>query len=185
MVGCPAAAGETCRLGPLLNGGEHALWDCRVLRVWDSRGQWLWQHETSRVNDGRKTSTQRRGNREAVPGEIGDLQDRAARLERFSERIPGASALAILAIKAPSLELCWQFSQLKNVTAPTRARIYRSLAGGPGVGGLGVVLGAGYTPEGCDREPEGFLALLGKVPQNFFLSIDNAAFPHGAVRGRP
>src|SRR5690348_3049935 len=43
---------------------------------------------------------------------------------------PGASARGVVQIKASSDQLCWQFTGLKNVAAPTRARIYRSLAGG-------------------------------------------------------
>jgi hypothetical protein len=97
---------------------------------------------------------------------------------------PGGSARAILSIKAPTTELCWNFSALKNVASPTRARIYRSLSGGPGVG-PGVVFAPTYKPAGCTRQAAVFLGLLGKVPENFFVSIDNAQFPHGAVRGRP
>jgi hypothetical protein len=97
---------------------------------------------------------------------------------------PNGSALGIVSIKAPTSELCWQFSQLKNIGAPTRVRIYRSLAGGPGVG-AGITLGSTYKPASCVHEPPVFLGLLGKSPKNFFLSIDTARFPRGAVRGRP
>ena len=90
----------------------------------------------------------------------------------------------MISVKAPTLELCWQFSQLKNVASPTAARIYRSLSGGPPQGS-GVPLGEGYTPTGCTREPAIFLGLLSEHPQNFFVAIDNAQFPQGAVRGRP
>jgi hypothetical protein len=97
---------------------------------------------------------------------------------------PHASALAILTVKAPTHELCWEFSNLKNVSAPTAARIYRSLAGGPPLGS-GVPLGSAYKPSGCLAEPPVFLGLLGAHPKNFYLAIDNAQYPKGAVRGRP
>ncbi|HEX4187805.1 MAG TPA: CHRD domain-containing protein [Solirubrobacteraceae bacterium] len=97
---------------------------------------------------------------------------------------PNGSALAIVTVKAPTHELCWEFSNLKNVSAPTAARIYRSLAGGPPPGS-GVPLGSPYKPSGCRAEPAVFLGLLGSHPQNFYLAIDNAGYPKGAVRGRP
>jgi hypothetical protein len=97
---------------------------------------------------------------------------------------PNGSALGILRIKASSSELCWQLSQLKNVEAPTSVRIYRSLAGGSGVG-AGITLGSTFKPASCVHEPPVLLGLLGKTPKNFFLSVDSARFPHGAVRGRP
>ncbi len=97
---------------------------------------------------------------------------------------PNGSGLAIITIKAPGRELCWDFSQLKNVASPTAARIYRSLAGGPPLGS-GVPFGASYKASGCVREPAVFLGLLGDHPQNFYVAIDNAQFPKGAVRGRP
>jgi hypothetical protein len=97
---------------------------------------------------------------------------------------PHGSGLAILTVKAPSSELCWEFSKLKNVAAPVAARIYRSLAGGPPLSS-GVSLGASYKTSSCSREPAIFLGLLGAHPKNFYVAIDNAQFPKGAVRGRP
>jgi len=97
---------------------------------------------------------------------------------------PNGSGLAVITVKAPSNELCWNFSQLKNVASPTAARIYRSLAGGPPLGS-GVPFGASYAASGCVKEPAVFLGLLGSHPQNFYLAIDNTQFPKGAVRGRP
>jgi hypothetical protein len=97
---------------------------------------------------------------------------------------PNGSGLAILTVKAPSSELCWEFSKLKNVATPVAARIYRSLAGGPPLGS-GVSLGASYKASACSREPAIFLGLLGAHPTNFYVAIDTARFPKGAVRGRP
>jgi hypothetical protein len=98
--------------------------------------------------------------------------------------VRNGSGLAVITVKAPSRELCWEFSKLKNVASPTAARIYRSLAGGPPLGS-GVPFGASYVASGCVHEPAVFLGLLGKRPQNFYVAVDNARFPNGAVRGRP
>jgi hypothetical protein len=97
---------------------------------------------------------------------------------------PHGFGVAVITVKAPSSELCWEFSKLKHVTSPTAARIYRSLAGGPPVAS-GVPLGSSYKASGCVHEPAVFLGLLGDHPQNFYVAIDNAQFPKGAVRGRP
>jgi hypothetical protein len=97
---------------------------------------------------------------------------------------PKGSGLAIISVRAPSSELCWDFSQLKNVASPTAARIYRSLAGGPPLTS-GVLFGVPYKASGCVHEPAVFLGLLGAHPQNFYVAIDNVQFPMGAVRGRP
>jgi CHRD domain len=97
---------------------------------------------------------------------------------------PNGSGVAIITVKAPGRELCWEFLRLKNVASPTAARIYRSLAGGPPLSS-GVPFGASYKASGCVSEPAVFLGLLGAHPQNFYVAIDNAQFPKGAVRGRP
>jgi hypothetical protein len=94
------------------------------------------------------------------------------------------SGLATISVKAPTDELCWKFLRLKNVASPTAARIYRSLAGGAPLGS-GVPFGAAHKLSGCVHEPGVFLGLLGAHPQNFYVAIDNAQFPKGAVRGRP
>ena len=97
---------------------------------------------------------------------------------------PQGFGIAVISVKAPSGELCWEFSKLKHVASPTAARIYRSLAGGPPLT-PGVPLGSSYKTSGCVHEPAVFLGLLGAHPQNFYVAIDNAQFPKGAVRGRP
>jgi|GEM_PF-6669809 len=143
---------------------------------------------------GTTSSTQASASHANVPGatEIGTPPAVKSVTYRFNlsgangspKGAPSASDLATLSINARTLELCWQFAQPKNVASPTRVRIYRSLAGGPGVG-AGVTLASPYKSAGCVHEPAVFLGLLGKAPGNFFLSIDNAQFPRGAVRGRP
>lgn len=95
---------------------------------------------------------------------------------------PKGSGLAVISINAPRLELCWQFSQLKNVTAPTVARIYR--LAGPTTWRYGYKLGGTFKPSGCLHENWIFLGFLGAKPQQFYVSIHTAQFPGGAVRGQ-
>jgi hypothetical protein len=106
-------------------------------------------------------------------------------LSGVSEGFSGASngsAFAVVGIKASTLEICWQFSNLKNVTAPTAAYIYRRVSIFSGKGGRR--LAVPYSSSGCTHWPEIALRLLGAKPKQFWLSIHTARFPGGAVRGQ-
>jgi hypothetical protein len=93
-----------------------------------------------------------------------------------------ASGLAVISVNASSNELCWRFSQLKNVGSPTVARIY--LAAGPGSYLYGTPLGHPFKAAGCLPKNPIFLGFLGARPLEFYVSIHNAQFPGGVVRGQ-
>ncbi|MGA2319430.1 MAG: CHRD domain-containing protein [Solirubrobacteraceae bacterium] len=95
--------------------------------------------------------------------------------------VPDGYARAVLRIEVARRELCWSFSRLQNVTAPTTARVYRNPSGTSVE--PGVRLSATYRPSGCAREPAAFLGLLALHPLNFYLRIDSVRYPNGAVRG--
>jgi hypothetical protein len=92
---------------------------------------------------------------------------------------PSGSGLAVITIDIFHGQLCWKFSQVKNVTAPTQARVFRSFPGDPGL-----PLGRAYRPSGCVLEPRVLLELLGAHPHGFYVGIDSTQFRAGAVRGR-
>jgi CHRD domain len=94
------------------------------------------------------------------------------------------SGLAIISLNPSSGELCWKFSQLSNVTAPTKARIYHNHPGTPNTR-EGFPLGLTYEPSGCIVGPPSLLKPLQAHPQSFYLSVETAQFPRGAgaVRG--
>ncbi len=93
-----------------------------------------------------------------------------------------ASGIAVISVNAATNELCWKFSQLQNVTAPTVARVYRSepLSSGR----YGFELGHKFTLSGCRPENTIFLGLLGAHPERFYVSIHNAHYPAGIVRAQ-
>jgi CHRD domain len=95
---------------------------------------------------------------------------------------PNGSGFAAISVNASTGELCWKFSQLKNVTRPTVARIYRAASLGSFL--YGFRLGHTYKSSGCLPENPIFLGLLGARPQEFYVSIHSARFPEGAVRGQ-
>jgi hypothetical protein len=107
---------------------------------------------------------------------------------------PYGSGLAVISTHASTRELCWKFSQLTNVTTPTRARIYRLASRIAWMTGFelsrrgGIVVGpagrATYTSSGCLPENSAFLALLGAKPWQFYVAIDTPRFRLGAVRGQ-
>jgi CHRD domain len=94
---------------------------------------------------------------------------------------PNASGLAVVSVRPPD-EICWKFSQLRNVTAPTIARVYFRPAG-PASWRFGFPLGHTYRSSGCIHTPEGTKPLEA-APQEWWVSIHTARFPGGAVRGQ-
>ena len=95
---------------------------------------------------------------------------------------PNASGLAVISINAPKRRLCWKFSQLQNVKAPTLARVYYRAAGLASWRG-GFRLGRTYKPSGCIPLPEGTQSVE-YGPQEWWVSIHTAHYPGGAVRGQ-
>src|SRR5271155_3541467 len=95
---------------------------------------------------------------------------------------PNGSALAVISTNPPKGEFCWMFSQLKNVTAPTVARVYQNFPGATGAHGF--KLGSAYTSSGCTQLHTDVLEEMGeKRPGHFYVSIHDAQFPEGAVHG--
>jgi hypothetical protein len=92
------------------------------------------------------------------------------------------SGLAVISINASSVELCWKFSQLMNVTAPTVARIYINFRGASGTHGL--PLGSPYKSSGCVPESSAVLSEILAHPHRFYVAIHDAQFPGGAVHGQ-
>jgi len=102
-------------------------------------------------------------------------------LAGFSEGAQDGSGLAVITVDPVHFELCWRFSELRNVTAPTVARLFRNAQGASGRNGL--PLGASYTTSGCVHETPEVLAVIEAHPKKMWVSIHTARFPYGAVRG--
>jgi hypothetical protein len=95
---------------------------------------------------------------------------------------PNGSGIAVISIKAGG-ELCWKFSGLKNVTAPTVSHIHRGLPGSSGP--VVIPLGGAYKATGCVHgAATPLLALIEASPQRFYVNIHNAQYPGGAVRAQ-
>jgi hypothetical protein len=91
------------------------------------------------------------------------------------------SGQAVISIN-PNGELCWHFSQLKNVEEPTTAAI----VGKTRVGVISSPLGAeGYTASGCltDR-PALLLNLLETERRKLYVLAEGTVHPERGLRGR-
>lgn len=95
---------------------------------------------------------------------------------------PTGSGLVVISIKAKG-ELCWKFSVLKGVAAPTAAHIHHGPSGtsGPVV----IPLGGAYKPSGCvtGTAPQ-LLALIELNPKKWYVNVHNTKYPDGAVRAQ-
>jgi hypothetical protein len=92
------------------------------------------------------------------------------------------SGRAVISIFADSVELCWEFTQVKNVRAPTQAAIVGELP-------IGVISsplshGEGYEASGCREEPPRLLGLIEANPHKLYVVIFNGKHPEAGVRGR-
>jgi hypothetical protein len=95
---------------------------------------------------------------------------------------PTGSGLAVISIKAKG-EVCWKFSALKGVAAPTAAHIHRGPSGTSGP--IVIPLGSAYKQDGCVMgTPPQLLALIEANPKQFYVNIHNAKYPGGAVRAQ-
>jgi hypothetical protein len=103
-------------------------------------------------------------------------------LAGFEQGAHNGSGLAVVSLNASTREICWTFSQLKNVGAPTDARIYRTFPGASGRNGFR--LGRTYKASGCVPAPANVLRELTAGPQEWVVSIHTRHFPGGAVRGQ-
>jgi hypothetical protein len=95
-------------------------------------------------------------------------------LAGFLHGAPNGSGLAVISINPSNDSICWRFSSLKNVAAPTVARVFRNFRG---------ALGPTYTASGCVHEKALVIQVISARPKEFWVNIHSARFPFGAVRG--
>jgi hypothetical protein len=96
---------------------------------------------------------------------------------------PDASASAVVTVKTSDKQLCWKFTNLRNVGAPKMAHIHKGTS--DTAGAIVIPLGAAYKPSGC--VPGVASSLLDQIkskPNGFYVNIHNAKYPGGAVRAQ-
>ena len=95
---------------------------------------------------------------------------------------PNGSATAVITVKM-SRQVCWKFTNLKNVTAPKVDHIHQGPAGA--AGNIVIPLGTAYKASGCvSNVAPTLLSQIESKPNGFYVNIHNVAYPQGAVRGQ-
>jgi hypothetical protein len=95
---------------------------------------------------------------------------------------PTGSATAVITIKT-SKQVCWKFTNLKNVTVPKVDHIHQGPAGASG--SIVIPLGTAYKASGCvSNVAPTLLSQIESKPNGFYVNIHNVAYPQGAVRGQ-
>jgi hypothetical protein len=94
---------------------------------------------------------------------------------------PNGSATAVITIKT-SKQVCWKFTNLKNVTAPKVDHIHQGPAGA--AGSIVSPLGTAYKASGCVPASATLLSQIESKPSGFYVNIHNVAYPQGVVRGQ-
>lgn len=105
-----------------------------------------------------------------------------ATLAPYNGGAASGSAVVQIGINPSTDELCWQFTELQGITAPTNARLYRTYPGAPTTA-AGFHLGHTYQPKGCIKLPRETLGLLELKPHPWIVNIHDAQHPEGAVQG--
>lgn len=92
------------------------------------------------------------------------------------------SGRALITIKGASDEICWKFSQIKNIEPPTEGAIVGHITG---VGFLSAPIeGEGYTASGCLQKPRKLLNLIEENPHDLYVNIQNQKHPERGLIGR-
>lgn len=99
---------------------------------------------------------------------------------------PHGTGIAVIALHDGAHEICWRFAHLHGFTAATRAQIRRVAGRGSGAVVLG--LASPRSPwlhhRGCVRAPASLMTAIMRQPRRFYVEVEAARFPAGAVRGR-
>lgn len=103
------------------------------------------------------------------------------KLDGWEGGAPNGSGRAEITIIAPRLELCWRFSELKNVDRPTVAKLFRDFNGATVRNGL--LLGSHYESQGCTHENKLAFQEIEHKPEKIFITIHTAKYPEAAVLG--
>jgi hypothetical protein len=94
-----------------------------------------------------------------------------------------AAGHAHLVLTLSYAKVCWRFSTLRNVAAPTRARIGAGAPGHPGR--LALSLGAHYARRGCaSADTDAVLEPMIERPSLFYATLASSHYPRGAIRGQ-
>jgi len=102
---------------------------------------------------------------------------------------PDGSATGSITVNVGQQRVCWEFTNVSNITVPHRAHIHRAPAGSNGsivVDFFNVTVGTQGPLSGCTTAPL-TRELLNDIimnPSSYYLNLHNADFLGGAIRGQ-
>jgi hypothetical protein len=78
--------------------------------------------------------------------------------------------------------VCWTVSGIRDVARPSRVAIHQGGIGQAGV--MLIPLGDRFETRGCVRVFSTELSVIAKRPATFYVELDSAGFPSGAIRSQ-
>ncbi len=96
---------------------------------------------------------------------------------------PAGKGTAVIAIHGTAM-VCWRFAHLHGFTSATRADIHASAIGRSGKVVLPLSTGPRLHHKGCVPVTATLAKAIEHGPAGYYVSIDSAAYPRGAVRGQ-
>ncbi|MDQ2895363.1 MAG: CHRD domain-containing protein, partial [Actinomycetota bacterium] len=96
---------------------------------------------------------------------------------------PHGAGVAVIALHDTAQEICWRFAHLHGFTNATHAEIHRGDGRGTNPVAVALSNGSRLHHKGCTPARPALIALIARQPDRFYVTIDTARFPAGAVRG--
>jgi CHRD domain len=94
----------------------------------------------------------------------------------------GAKGMATIKLDAAKGSVCWSFTSLVKVKAPTVSHIHKGRKGVEGP--VYIPLGGKYKAKGCTKASKAQINAVIKNPSGFYVNIHNKEYPAGTVRGQ-
>jgi len=111
----------------------------------------------------------------------------ALKMTGAAETPPGApngSAKAVVILSSKLGKVCWTFTSLSGVSAPTYAHIHVGVAGKSGNIVLPLSTGSSLKTKGCVPASATLMSQIAANPHGYYVNIHSKQYPDGAVRAQ-
>jgi hypothetical protein len=95
---------------------------------------------------------------------------------------PKGAGYVVIKVHPAKSRICWKFSSFTRMGKPIGATINEAPIGSRGP--VVATLGKPYNPSGCAKASKNVMASIIKRPALYYLTVDTAAHPAGAIRGQ-
>lgn len=126
------------------------------------------------------------GSKAAGAGIKGPVKIYRVKLSGVAETSGGAPAGtgdAIIALHGTSV-VCWRFAHLHGFTGATSARVYAGSKDKDGKVVASLSAGPQLHHQGCRHAHPSVITAIERRPQDYYVNIHSAQYPHGAVRAQ-